>query len=259
MENEIIEPTPRLLPWEATLNTRELGGYSLRGGRRMRWKALVRSENPNLLTEMGQSALVDYGIRTVIDLRFQKELERWPNPLAGRSVPGDEALHYVHNPLDQDQDFIWTEGMDTAAAMSDLYIRMLETNRGYIARALTAMAYARPGGVLFHCHAGKDRTGLVAAMVLGALGASSEVIIQDYGFTTPELEERLRQELAGPAIPADKRGYFTALFTAQPETMRRTLSYLKRTYGGLEGYLTTTTLMVRDITALRERYTEPRN
>ena len=256
MQNEVFDPTLRLLPWEATLNTREMGGYALRGGKRTRWKALVRSENLNLLTAKGQQALIDYGVRTVIDLRFHNELDRWPNPLA--NLAGSGAVAYVHNPLDQDQDMIWSEGVEPAAAMSDLYIRLLETNRFYIARALTAMAYASPGGVIFHCHAGKDRTGLVAAMILGALGASSELIIADYAFSTPAMEERALRELAGPSIPDGKRAYYNVLFTALPETMRRTLAYLKKTYGGLEGFLMTTTLKSKDFAALRERYTEPR-
>ena len=258
MQTESFNPTSRLLAWEASLNTRELGGYSLRGGRRTRWKTLVRSENLNILTGAGQSALIDYGIRTVIDLRFKSELDQWPNPFFDPVRRGPDGLDFVHNSLEVDQDLVWQPGQDPSEAMSDMYIRLLETNRGYIAGALTAMAYARPGGVIFHCHAGKDRTGLVAAMTLGALGASTEIIISDYSFVTPALKERLRQELSGPTIPEEKREYLMTLYTALPDTMRRTLAYLKKEYGGLEGYLTTTTLKTRDIAALRERYTEPR-
>ena len=247
--------TPRLLAWPETLNTRELGGYALRDGGSLRWKALVRSENLNLLTPEGQQALIAYGIRTVIDLRFQSELDRNPNPFSSSTQSSDETPAFLHIPLDQDQDLYWHKGTDPAQAMSDLYCRLLETNRGHVARVLSSAAYARPGGVLFHCHAGKDRTGLIAAMILGTLGASEQDIIADYAYTTPLREERLRQALAS-AAPKSKLAFFRTQSSSHSETMQQTLAYLKHNYAGVDGYLRTTGLQPGDLAALRERFVE---
>jgi protein-tyrosine phosphatase len=244
----------RILSWPAALNSREMGGYPLRDGRYLRWKALVRSEHLGLLTPAGQQALVDYGIRTVIDLRFQSELEKNPNPFSNPAFSSNETPLFLHIPLDQDQDLYWHKGDDPSEAMSDLYCRLLETNRGHVARVLAAAAYARPGGVLFHCHAGKDRTGLIAAMILGILGAPEPVIVADYAFTTPPREERTRQTLADSAIPKSKLDFFRTQSSSYPETMQRTLAYLERRYGGIAGYVQTTGLKPDDLAALRERF-----
>lgn len=245
---------PRLLAWPDTLNTREMGGYPLPDGHTTRWKALVRSENTGLLTSAGQQALVDYGIHTVIDLRFQSELDKIPNPFSKPAISSNNSPHFLHIPLDQDQDLYWQHGDDPSEAMSDLYCRLLETNRGHVARVLAAAAYAIPGGVLFHCHAGKDRTGLIAAMILGVLGAPEPLIIEDYAFTTPLLEERSRQALTDSAIPKAKLDFFRTQSSSYPETMQRTLAYLERSYGGVIGYLQTTGLQPDDLAALRERF-----
>jgi protein tyrosine/serine phosphatase len=246
----------RLLDWQATLNTRELGGYPAKGGGGTRWQALVRSENPALLTRQGQQALVDYGIRTIIDLRYPAELEIDPSPFAKPNVGDATRPDYLNIPLDVDQDLEWKVGDDAARSMCSLYYRLLETNRGHVAEVLRAVARARPGGVLFHCHAGKDRTGLITAMLLSALGVSEEIIIQDYAFSTPQLQERSERELTEPWVLAEKVDFYRVLFSNLPDTMDLTLKYLKQTYGSAAGYLKTTALTEDDLAALRERLIE---
>jgi len=243
----------RQLNWPETLNTRELGGYPLAGGGQTRWGVFVRSENPALLTAEGQRALRDYGIRTVIDLRFASELKVNPNPMGGPGVDGADGVDYLNLPLDIDQNLLWQAGDDPAAAMSDLYLRLAETNRGHVAAVLTSIARARPGGVLFHCHAGKDRTGLIAALLLGGLGVRDEAIIADYAYTTPQLQERRERGLADPSLSVDQEGYYRVLSSNLPETMRLTLDALRQKYGGVAAFLRTTPLQQADLELLRAR------
>lgn len=243
----------RLLAWQSTLNTRELGGYRIKEGGLTRWKALVRSENPALLNRAGQKALVDYGIRTIIDLRFPAELEIDPSPFAYPLLDQPERPQYLNMPLDVDQHLEWRAGDDPAEAMCSLYYRLLESNRGHVKAVMRAVAYAKPGGVLFHCYAGKDRTGLIAAMLLSVLGVDEEDIIHDYAFTNEAIEVRREGFLADPQMPADKIGFYSVLFGNVPESMELTLKYLRQSYGSVMGYLHTTGLTEADMTRLRER------
>lgn len=257
MNTSSSTPPSRILTWEASLNTRELGGYPLQSGGRTRWGALVRSETLALLTPAGQQALLDYGIRTIIDLRFPAELETAPNPFDRPKDGRVDAPDFTNIPLDHDENIVWHATMEPAELMADMYCRLLETNHQHAAAALSAIARARPGGVLFHCHAGKDRTGLIAALVLGAVGADAETIVADYAFSSPPFVERRLRWLSDPDMTPENRAYLGLLSSAMPETMRLTLNYLDSRYGGVEGYLRTTPLPPEDLKRLRERLVEP--
>ena len=243
----------RYLQWDACINTREMGGYPVENGT-IRWKSLIRSDNTAQLTSPSRQALIDYGIRTVIDLRYPGELQMEPNPfMAGK----DHTPDYYNIPLDEDQDLAWPGGdQKPHQLMSDMYQRMLETNRHHVAAVLTCMAESQPGGIIFNCYAGKDRTGLIAAMVLGLLGASRETIISDYALTTPEILKIREKRLSMARLSPDRQAYFTVIWTSLPDSMRLTLDYLDQRYGGIMGYLADTPLTSPTITALRDRLVE---
>jgi protein-tyrosine phosphatase len=255
-EDPIPSPS-RLLNWEACLNTRDLGGYPLLDGGQTRWGSLVRSDNIAQLTLAGQQSLIDYGIRTIIDMRFAGELARQPTPFTTPAASLKGELPQVLNlPLDHDQDLDLSRLTAPAEAMRDLYCRLLETNRGYVAAVLTAIARAPSGGVLFHCHGGKDRTGLIAALVLAAAGVPDEVIAEDYAMTDRLLGPLHARGLADPSLAPAERLYRSVLWTALPATMRQTLDYLNQRYGGAAGYLRSTPLLEPDLKRLQERLVE---
>ena len=257
MKKEIPISHSRLLAWDESLNSRELGGYPTAEGGIIRWKTLVRSETTWRLNPTGRQALLDYGIRTVIDLRFLAELEEHPSPFALSSNGSEmDRPDYIHIPLDRDQDFIWTGEGSPAAAMQDLYCRLLEANRGHVAKVLSTIASARPGGVLFHCFAGKDRTGLISAMVLGAAGVARDLIISDYAYAHPRYMERRDRDLLTPDLTPQKRDFYSVLSSNLPETMALTLDYLDQHFGGVKGYLATTPLDRKVLDAMLERIVE---
>ena len=151
----------RRLEWEGCLNARDLGGYATQDGRETRWGAVVRSDSLAALTEAGRAALASYGIGAIVDLRLPDELARHPNPYA---EPGDHGIAYTNvSILDPAAGF----PPDTLT-LAENYLWTLDRFAGYVAEVMAAIAGAPEGGVLIHCAAGKDHTGLISGPAAGA-------------------------------------------------------------------------------------------
>jgi protein-tyrosine phosphatase len=236
----------RRLEWEALLNARDLGGLATADGRETRWDAVVRSDNLANLTAAGRADLVAYGIRTVIDLRLPWELEQEPNPFA---EPDHHGVAY------RNLSFI-----DPAAgapperrSLAEDYTGMLRRFGPQVANVATAIAYADGGGVLVHCAAGKDRTGLITALLLALVGVAPQAIAEDYALTAENLVSREQRWLAeGPGDRAERE---RALIwsRALPDVMLEVLADTDRRYGGAERYLLWAGLAPADIRLLRDR------
>ena len=164
-----------ILDWEGCRNVRDLGGLPTAGGRRTRSGALIRADCVAGLTEAGWSALAAYGVRTVIDLRNDDEVE-------GDVAPRPDVLTSIRLPLDdvladEDRDR-WYSAPEYA---TPLYYRAhLERFPDRSARVITAIAQARPGGVVFHCRWGRDRTGQIAMLALTLAGVAPEDVAAEY-------------------------------------------------------------------------------
>ena len=172
----------RDLVWEGCFNVRDLGGLRTRDGRETRFGAVVRSDNPGRLTRGGVDALRAHGVRTVLDLRD-------PNELAdGRPLLEPSAFEYANVPVfDFDDEEFW-EGWRGVYDTPRFYGAALEHWSERFADAVVAVARAPEGGVLVHCEAGRDRTGLVCALLLGVAEVPADAIAADYAFSA----ERLR-------------------------------------------------------------------
>ena len=163
-------------------NLRDLGGYPLagRGSERFtRWGSLYRGDLPKQVTQADRQLLRELGITTVVDLRSKEEIERKPDPLAQ-----ELGIRYLHCPLAGD-------GRVPAPDEVPLSYMEMADGTGQMAGALQAIAEA-PQAVLFHCTAGKDRTGVVAALLLWLAGVSEEDILADYIVSGPYLQQMLR-------------------------------------------------------------------
>jgi hypothetical protein len=168
----------RDLDWDGCVNARDLGGLPTLDGGVTRRGALVRSEMVDGLSADGWRALRDHGVRTIIDLREDDE----------RTVPCDgagprEGVETIHIPLDRiadDPDF-WDDWMHGPQFGTPLYYApFVERFPERIEQVLDAIEQAPPGGVLFHCVGGRDRTGMVAIAVLAAVGVVPDAIADDY-------------------------------------------------------------------------------
>jgi protein-tyrosine phosphatase len=240
----------RLLDWEGGLNARDLGGYATRDGRETRWGAVVRSAALGTLTEAGRAALADYGVRAIVDLRLPDELDREPNPFAD---PGDHGIVYTNvSILDPAAGF----PPDTVT-LAENYLWSLEKFSGLVAAAVAAVARAPEGGVLIHCAAGKDRTGLVSAMLLGVAGVPDETIADDYALTAELLASRDQEWLEnGPGERAEREALL-ARFAPTAEVMLEVLRKLTERHGGVEPYLLEAGLSHEDLERLRDRLLAP--
>tara|TARA_R110002020_G_scaffold176756_4_gene369202 strand:- start:7312 stop:8049 length:738 start_codon:yes stop_codon:yes gene_type:complete len=214
-----------------THNFRDLGGVALPEGRQVRRGMIYRSCALRAAPEDWLAGLETRGPLRIIDLRSDAEVDADPGPMAawpGRiSVPLFAKLAPISAMLTDDPDL----------RLSDRYIAALEAAPDAFAEVLTAMAGATTGPVVFHCTAGKDRTGLVAALLLGSLGAAPEDIARDYAETTrfaPDLLRRLgdnaRAKGIDPALAA-------RILTSNEDDMLRVISYLEQRHGDAAGYL----------------------
>jgi protein-tyrosine phosphatase len=165
----------RSLNWPACVNARDLGGLPLTAGGTIRPGALIRSDTPDRLDAEGWAALRDHGVRTVVDLRNDDERL----PIDGRP-PEVETVVLAHDGLEEDPAF-WAQMWEDPRFGSPLYFAPhLERFPHRSARVLTAIARARPGGVLVHCQGGRDRTGVICALALTIAGVEPEAIAEDY-------------------------------------------------------------------------------
>lgn len=217
LDQQPEEGTLTVLDWPGCANVRDLGGLPTSWGGRIRTGALVRADRPGRETVR---TLFGYGVGLVLDLRLAPtECTVDPSPLAGHPA-------YRNISVLRDEDTVLEEMGDGLPA---IYRAILDRGGANLARALAAIAWAPPGGVLVHCHSGKDRTGLVVALALELAGVSQEEIARDYART--------------PGVTAD--------------TMLRTLTYLRDGYGGAQPYLMQAGFGRADVTRLRVRLTRP--
>ena len=241
----------RALEWDGCLNVRDLGGVAVEGGGETRFHSLIRSDNVRGLTDAGWRALAAHDVARIVDLRWPEELAEDP--------PRDVDIDVVHISLlgTLDRDFSddiadYMAADDPAGYWASSYIRILDAYAANFGRALAAIADAPDGPVVFHCAGGKDRTGLVAALLLRLAGAGIDEIARDYALTEP-----MRSRGPDPWVEAAPTGWERArrLFMQHtpPEAMRRALEHLEREHGSVESYLRSAGLDDARLAALRER------
>jgi protein tyrosine/serine phosphatase len=244
----------RRLDWPDCRNTRDLGGLPARGGI-TRNGVLIRSDNVASLTPAGRQAMIDYGIRTVIDLRAESERLGAPGPpfsqfqstspvSPSQSADDGNGPVYLHLALVDDET---VPTLNEAATMPDRYRLMIDRCQPALGAIFSAIAQA-DGPVLFHCFAGKDRTGLVAAMMLSLAGVEDEAIGADYAETDAQLATRYVDWLA-KAAPERLQSMRDEL-RCPPEWMLETLQYAEQKWGGLESYLEAAGVAAADIERL---------
>ena len=175
----------RVLAWDGCNNVRDLGGLSTGDGRKTLWRAIVRGDTPARLTEVGWSALHAYGIRTIITLRTVGMVEdelNFTSPYADVVT----VLAAIEDITDIEflQKWAASNLWGTPLYFKDALQRWPERH----AAVITAVARARPGGVLFHCIRGNDRTGIIALLLLTLAGVTPEDIIADYKISRPDPE-----------------------------------------------------------------------
>lgn len=218
----------RHLAFEHLHNFRDLGGYRTGDGRTLRWGRLFRSDSLAKLQGADLERFRALGIRTVIDLRYP-----WEIAAKGR-VPQSEGLTYLnlsveHRPYDQAE---IDPDLDPWRFLADRYAEVAHDGTAELREALEVIA-SDSGPLVFHCASGKDRTGLLAALVLALLGVDEQDILEDFALT----------ELATARLVADWRAanptrtlIWPGYGRAPADVMRLFLADLAAEYGSAHGY-----------------------
>jgi protein-tyrosine phosphatase len=224
-------------PLHQLVNLRDLGGIEVTDGS-IRPGLLWRADDVSLVTPEGADALLGLGISTVIDLRSAAEQRRTgPGALTGHPVEHHHLplLAVSANPIDL-QAMVAADG-DSPGVVARWYARLVIDRADLIVDALRVIAQA-PGGVVFHCAAGKDRTGIVAAAVLSTLGARDATIARDYARTqeaVPVILERIAARM--PAWLPPSTDAPSAVLGALEDSMLGMLAELRSTAGGMTAVL----------------------
>jgi protein-tyrosine phosphatase len=238
----------RRLPLRGADNVRDLGGLPTRDGRRTREGRLIRSASVQELTELDIEWLVDrIGVRMIVDLRLPEEAEpRALGPLAQRvgayanlpfRSPGMASVDVIPDAVDID--------------LLTHYIGFLEASAPEIVAAVRLLADPSNQPALFHCAAGKDRTGVLAALVLDAVGVEEEAIVADYALSEAHMD-RVIARLSRVSWYREALSRLPAgVHMAEPETMRRFLGHLRAEHGGAARWLTGHGLEPATLDALR--------
>jgi protein-tyrosine phosphatase len=226
----------RRLPLEGLINARDLGGYPTKDGKMTRYGAAVRCEAPQSITDEDMKALKAYGIKTVVDLRGGEELERHPNRLDGA-----KSIEYHCCPAFDESVAIASKGKSPFKEdfdMADKYMEMVDKRKDWVHKVMTIIA-ASEGGVLFNCAMGKDRTGIIAALLLGHAGAFEADIIADYSVSDQYLNPLFERMWAGmrEELGEETLEKVMPYFKTPPDNMRRLLAHIDAEYGGVTGYL----------------------
>jgi protein-tyrosine phosphatase len=225
----------RLVRLDAVHNFRDIGGYPTADGHTTRWGRLFRADGLYRLTAADLDVVRSLGLHTVVDLRTNEELHERD------TFPVDQhPVNFHHVPVITST---WSadeaEGEDDAAAFLErIYLSMLDEGEERLAEAMVKLAEPDALPAVFHCAAGKDRTGMLAMLILGSLEVLDEYIIADYALTEAGMErmrvwaQREQPDLyqriaAGPVI-------FSA---AVPEAMRRMLGHVREAHGSVVGFV----------------------
>ena len=230
-------------------NVRELGGYRTTTGAVTRWGRFLRADLLGDIPAESVAALTEYGIRTAIDLRAEEELLQKPSVLA-RSP---EIEYFNRNLLGDDDLPDVMRNYETARGMAGGYAWILDHRQPPIRDALSTLAAPGTLPAVFFCAGGTDRTGIIAALLLGLAGVTNETIAQDYHLSTQALVDRWRN-LSRPDFVSEEDLASGKVLKrlARTETMKYTLDYIESAHGGVREYVQSIGLTDGQIARLKD-------
>jgi protein-tyrosine phosphatase len=243
----VAAPVDRWLALEGLDNIRDVGGLPLREGGTTRTGVLLRSASLRYSTTSDIRHLVEeFGLRLVLDLRTQREIERHVSPAAFADA-GVETVALSFIP-EEGRELPETE--DDVDPLTHIYLGYLRDRADNVVTAVRRLAAAGP--TLVHCAAGKDRTGVFVALVLDAVGVDRDAVVADYALSGERIEALFRRWTAasGEPMPADLTPHLP-----RAEAMAAVLGHLDTEHGGAARWLLAHGLEEHSLTRLRDRLT----
>ncbi|MDO5146744.1 MAG: tyrosine-protein phosphatase [Eubacteriales bacterium] len=226
------------LPMENAYNVRELGGYAARKGSVTKYHQCLRAENLTDITEGDKKFLLHYGLRAVIDLRGREETLIYPNPF--RDCP---EVNYINLPFITDDVLDMRAVKESGFRPEEFYINLVEYKE-MTARLFRFIIDNKDGCVLFHCQAGKDRTGILAMLLLGICGVSKEDILANYQVSHTYLKEHVELRI---------HDGLEELAYAKPEWMEAAYGHVIEKYGSFREYYLAAGMTKKEIRKIRRK------
>ena len=237
----------RRIELTGVLNLRDVGGYPVAGGGSVRWRTLFRSDALHRLDAAGAAALAGLGIKTVVDLRTRAEACLAPSPVGGR---------VIHLPLLPDFEVLPAptvpESPGSGLDLSTIYRYFVDECGDNITTAVMELTSDDAFPALVHCSAGKDRTGVVIALILAVLGVPEEIIAADYAFSATCLDSEQTPAISQLQASTGLGDELTSeMLASPPELILEVLDRVTAAAGSAEGYLRAHGLTGAALTGLR--------
>ena len=248
MQNTLL--AERILPMTGAFNFRDLGGIRLKDNRQVKWGKLFRADELTNLTNEDVEYLGSIPITSVIDFRAESEIKRAPDKL-----PLSARFSY---PMAITPGAMRTDGVQAGRGKASFSHQMRHMNRLYVSDPACVRAYRimftiiqnnLSSPLVFHCSAGKDRTGMAAALILFALGASEETVIEDYMISKSNIADKY-------TALVEKYPRAEPIFTVKRSYIMAGIDQMKKDHGSVMNFLTK--VLRVDIPRLRRLYLEPR-
>jgi protein-tyrosine phosphatase len=241
----------RRIDLEGCYNFRDLGGYPTQEGARVRWRLLFRSDALHHLTAADVSRMLgEFAIGEIVDLRSSGELRS-----EGRGLLAAESARFHHLPLFDSEIPEQAKQAAEEYTLADRYFLMAEYARESIGRVIETLAGSKSPAV-YHCAAGKDRTGVISAILLSLLGVRDEIIVADYAASQENLDDIIERLLASEGYQEMLEALPPDTLHADPETMISLLERVRARYGSMHGYARGIGVSDESIERLRERLLE---
>jgi protein-tyrosine phosphatase len=234
----------RLLPLRGLYNVRDLGGYPAAGGRQVRWGLLYRAGDLYDVSGEDRAILAGRNLKTIVDFRSGKEKEKAPDDPLPTVIRTRELAIEAGSMLDLVRE---RQGITGEALMEELYSLLVSEARDQYREFFRLLEDPQNIPLLFHCSAGKDRTGLAAALILSALGVNRETIYADYMLSAECLEGKYTDWIA--ASP-----HLAPMVSVRRAYLETAFHKIDASYGGPDRYLREE--IGTEPERLREIYTE---
>lgn len=241
--DDVTIDASRIIHLDGAVNIRDLGGLPTAVGRSVRRGRIYRSDVLYRLTPDDVIALGSLSIRTVIDLRSRREVEHYPQRLLIAA-----GIRHTNVPLVVDPPV-------AGATLLEDYLLLLR-HAGAAFRAIFEHLARDVYPVVINCFAGKDRTGLASALILGALGVPDDVIVADYALSERHMVRHLNLHRASDDVP-DHTGPLPDWLVAEPVTMAMTPGAMADAWGSIRGYLKAIGVPANDLRRISDELVGP--